>query len=967
MKKYIFSVFSIFSLFYLSAQQPTQQWLNRFNGKGDYSDKFNCIANGLSGNAFLGGYTVRNGKERDYLTVKINSNGDTLWTAIFNGTDNKDDEILAITSDANENVYVTGYSRGNGTGDNIVTIKYNTLGQIQLTLTYNNTTNLHDQGNSITLDNSGNIFVTGQTDVGTSTVSNDNYVTIKYNSTGTQLWAQTYNGTGNSTDRAISILTDASGNSYITGRSNNGSNDDYVTLKYNSSGTVQWTKTLNKGNNDRPIAMVKDNSDNIYITGRSDNGADDDILTIKYTSGGIESWTNGVSYNGAGGNNDRGAAITIDGSGNVFVAGKTDIDPSGTTNYDYCTLKYNSSGSLQWAKTYNGTGDLTDEPSSIMIDASGNIIVSGHSDINNDPLVDNFNIVTIAYTTSGTQSWIQSFQGTANLDENSSVILSNDSKILVAGYSENNSKQKNAIVIQYTTSGVKNWEKIYDGQGDNSDNVNAMVVDISGDYTYLAGYTYNASSEKDMSIIKINSTGDTLWTRTYSGSDNGSDEATDIKVDGSGNVFVTGFTKENTTDYDITTLKFSATGNLIWNVSYNNSSINGEDKGSKLYIDANGNVFVSGYSDGDASSLLNEDFITIKYNSSGVQQWATRYNGSGNGTDIPVGIAAQNTGKVFVSGKSDNGNDDDYVTICYNASGVQQWIQIYDGGNGNDRPTDFVMDTWGNISITGRKTNSTDNEIYTVQYSPTGIINWSNSFNTSNDDRGTSITVDNLGNTFVTGTIDDGIQIDAVAFRISSTGTQIWQNIFSGIDNLNDIPTDIYYDNYGFAVIAGQTDVVENGITHSNFFVRKINNTGGEIWTTYYDNSIKGNDGVNALFLDGFNNVFVTGNSISQNGQKDIVTIKYDSPLLIKNLTNQNDNTYAFPNPMKEKTNIIFRNDSHEEVEMILTDISGKQVYSKISNTNQIEIDRNQLYSGIYIYKLNLNSIEIGSGKLIVE
>lgn len=95
----------------------------------------------------------------------------------------------------------------------------------------------------VAVDDSGNVFVTGQS---AGIGSNYDYATIKYNSSGIQQWVQRYNGPGNSTDNAYAIALDPSGNVYVTGRSwGVGTTFDYATIKYNSSGTQQWVQRYN--------------------------------------------------------------------------------------------------------------------------------------------------------------------------------------------------------------------------------------------------------------------------------------------------------------------------------------------------------------------------------------------------------------------------------------------------------------------------------------------------------------------------------------------------------------------------------------------------------------------------------------------------------------------------------------------------------------------------------------------------
>jgi hypothetical protein len=105
------------------------------------------------------------------------------------------------------------------------------------------------------------------------------------------MWASRYDGPGNNEDRAYAIVVDNSDNVYVTGSSRQtqfSGSEDFATIKYNNTGTEVWVTRYNgSGNNeDRAYAIVVDNSDNVYITGSSMNGSllgSEDYLTIKYS------------------------------------------------------------------------------------------------------------------------------------------------------------------------------------------------------------------------------------------------------------------------------------------------------------------------------------------------------------------------------------------------------------------------------------------------------------------------------------------------------------------------------------------------------------------------------------------------------------------------------------------------------------------------------------------------------------
>ena len=277
--------------------------------------------------------------------------------------------------DGSGNICVTGYSPGIGTGTDYATIKYNSAGDSLWVKRYNGPGNGDDAALSIVTDISGNVYVTGSS-LGSGTHSD--YATIKYNSAGVQQWVARYNGAGNFDDDASSIATDIAGNVYVTGSSlGNGTNYDYATIKYNSLGDSIWVSRYNgpANINESAHSIAVDNQGSVYVSGTVDIlGAGSNYATIKYNSSGVQQWIS--EYNGTGNSVDDENSLVIDGYGNVYVTGTS---TGNGTGYDYATVKYNSAGDTVWVKRYNGLANGEDQVLGMTIDNSGSIYVTGGS------------------------------------------------------------------------------------------------------------------------------------------------------------------------------------------------------------------------------------------------------------------------------------------------------------------------------------------------------------------------------------------------------------------------------------------------------------------------------------------------------------------------------------------------------------------------------------------------------------
>jgi hypothetical protein len=211
-----------------------EAWVARYNGTGNGNDEAQAVAVDNSGNVYVAGTMFGSGTLNDLATIKYNSAGEQQWVAIYNDFDNPDAQLNAMTIDKSGNVYVTGWSGILYSFHDCTTIKYNSAGQQQWVARYNVQPRAYTEGVGIGVDDSGNIYVASRVDESNTTFC----ATIKYDPAGQQQWVAEYHGGANN-DSPSAIAVDHAGNAYVTGTTQICPNYDYLTLKYNSAGQEQ--------------------------------------------------------------------------------------------------------------------------------------------------------------------------------------------------------------------------------------------------------------------------------------------------------------------------------------------------------------------------------------------------------------------------------------------------------------------------------------------------------------------------------------------------------------------------------------------------------------------------------------------------------------------------------------------------------------------------------------------------------
>ncbi len=448
---------------------------------------------------------------------------------------------------------------------------------------------------------------------------------------------------------------------------------------------------------------------------------------------------------------------------------------------------------LEWG-TYYG-GNQLDGFCSDVVDANGNLFITGYVSSANFPLLDpggsayyqgvyagNMDVCILKFNNNGVLLWATYYGGNGN-EASSAIATDAGDNIIITGrtssvsfpvldpgggayYQSAPGGGEDIFILEFDNSGMRKWSTYCGGSSD--DIVNSIAIDVNGNI-YITGETnsnnlpvsdpgggayydntFNGGTPVfggDAFIIKFNNNDALLWSTYYGGS--GDDCGSSIATDGNGNVFITG----STSSTDI------------------------------LVLDAGGGAY---YQVGNAGS---DDVIILKFNNNDALLWSTYYGGSGY--DCGSSIATDGSDNVFIAGvttstdipvldagggayyQGTNAGSIDGFVLKFNNSGMNTWATYYGGSgddyfdsykehemviDGNDNlyvscqtySTNFpVLDPGGDAYFQGTYAGSGD--VFILEFSKTGALLWGTYNGTLDNDFGTSLAVDAGGCIFAVG------------------------------------------------------------------------------------------------------------------------------------------------------------------------------------------------------------------------
>jgi len=401
-------------------------------------------------------------------------------------------------------------------------------------------------------------------------------------------WQKTYGGT--SYDEAYSTQQTSDGGYIVAGRSissngdifGNHGGDDFWVLKLNSSGSIQWKKSLGGSFNDgaRRIQETSDGgyivvgytaSNNYDVSGN--HGGDYDGWVVKLTDNGNIQWQKALG--GSGWDEIWGVQQTLD-HGYILAGRSSSPDGNITFNHgkwDFWAIKLDDYGNIQWEKSFGGSKD--DMATAVVQTSDGGYIIVGE--------------------TASTDGDVTELNG--NID---------------------------FWVLKLSSNGTLEWQKTLGGDG--WDTASDVIQTPSGDFIVIGnvgsgtGDVTNFYGLFDFWIVKLSNTGDLLWQKTLGGSE--ADWARAVTTAQGGGYIIAGGTNSSDGDVEANNsggefwiVKVSEEGELVWQKTFGGAKT---DYGFAIGQTADNGFILAGYSwsiDGDLTGSLNRgkaDFWVLK-------------------------------------------------------------------------------------------------------------------------------------------------------------------------------------------------------------------------------------------------------------------------------------------------------------------------------------------------------------------
>jgi hypothetical protein len=638
----------------------------------------------------------------------------------------------------------------------------------------------------------------------------------------------------------------------------------------------------------------------------------------------------------------------------------------------------------EWVQMQSQTNLNVDNPDLSVMDTEGNIYI-----VNALGNSGNADIVLTKLSNTGMFLWQKIYNSAppGNQDYPRKVLIDQSGNVIIAGNANDTNYSSNKIIFaKYSSTGILLSSSQYKRNGTDVTSISDFEIDINGNIA-IAGLVHENQNYIDSALVaKFDNSFNLLWSKMTRDSVSYYTAAGKIDIDQGGNYYVTGIS-----DYNLLAIKYDASGNLLWFKKYLCASAYfNVYKVPQTYMDSGQNLFIASsklaVSGNDTSKT-----IVLKYNSSGILQWASEYNVSNTGTESPRRIFSLNS-DIYI----DVDYYDDSYLVKINSTGQLVWQRSMD-----HKVNYMAVDNENKILTTGFKNayqrkdlclekfnlDGSTYSTYTYSYNGLGTDNATKFFKTSDNKilalgyHNSSVMLLKLTpsmavyhtisrNFLSKPIIDSQYTYDTVFLPPADLPaySQV-KNVYINIDTIlhtavGDLVLTLVHEGKTDTLLYQRGGMLDNmiGTKFSDSSVSSICGSGAPPYTGYFRPCFP---------LSQFRNLSASGPwvlKIFDRRVPDIgllkawnLTVQYEIPIGLQPVSNEIPVNYHlsqnYPNPFNPVTKIRFSVPKQSLVKLSVYDILGKEINVLTNNflqagTYETDFNASALASGVYFYKL---------------
>ena len=561
--------------------------------------------------------------------------------------------------------------------------------------------------------------------------------------------------------------------------------------------------------------------------------------------------------------------IELDSSNNIYITGEIKIDA--TEDTDAFLAKFDNVGTQLWYITWGG--DYVDAGTGIAFDSLGNVYMGG-STSSFGPSVPDANWFLAKFDNAGNQLWNYSW-GTSEGEWGGKIAVDSLDYIYYIGSTwGHGGPSANVGLIKFSSAGAIQWARYWGPGG--YDSPADLEIDSSDNIYIVAASDTRGLGGRDVALIKYNSAGTLQWDTAWGST--GYDQPRGLTLDSSGNIYITGMTDSfGVGDYDMFVAKFDSVPNQLWNFTW--GGIN-SDVAKDIVLDTSNNMYIGGFTESFGSG--SSDIVSIKFDSSGIQQW----NKTWGGTDYEecMGIKIDSSNNTYLTGQVNSFNTvtTNAFILKYNHTGIEEWYKIWDGES-KDECQKIAFDSLGNYYLAGdsKVFGKGGGDAIVIKYDPSGIHQWNVTWGGDETEETISIAIDSYDDIYVTGSTESFGPGDTSAFllKYNSTGDLQWNFTWGGI--YIESGGGIAFDSLGDVYMGGSTSSFGPDVPDANWFLAKFDNAGNQIWN-YSWGTYEGEWG-GAIAVDSSDYIYYIGSTWGHGGPSaNVGLVKFNSSGVIE-------------------------------------------------------------------------------------